>query len=72
MLRMCVSTVFGLRKSALGDLRVRLAIDDEPRDLELSLCQRFDADPVGLARAAASVDRGGQEFGVRVRRRRGI
>ena len=56
MLRMCVSTVFGLRKSASAICRVRLSVDDEPCDLELSLRQRFDSDPVGLARARAPVD----------------
>jgi hypothetical protein len=38
-----------------GDLRVGLAVDDEPRDLEFAPGQRVDACPVGLARPGAPV-----------------
>ena len=56
MLRRCVSTVFWLRNSVGRDLGVRLAVDDEPGELELALGERADADPVGLARPRAAVD----------------
>jgi hypothetical protein len=39
-----------------GDLRVRPAVDDEPRDLKFARCQRLDAGSVGLAGLCASVD----------------
>ena len=38
-----------------GDLRVGLAVDDEPRHLEFASGQRLDACPVGLARPRAPV-----------------
>src|SRR4051794_33561323 len=40
-----------------GDLRVRLAVDDEPCDLEFALGERFDARRICLAGACAPVDR---------------
>src|SRR6516164_5429640 len=38
-----------------GDLRVGLAVDDEPRHLEFAAGQRLDACPVGLARPGAAM-----------------
>src|SRR5512146_335771 len=38
-----------------GDLRVGLAVDDEPGHLELASCQRLDGCPVGLAWPGAPV-----------------
>ena len=54
-LRRCVSTVFWLRNSCDGDLVVRLAIDDEPRDLELTFRQKIRCRPPGYY-GAATVD----------------
>ncbi len=39
-----------------GDLGVGLALDDEPRDLELAFGQRLEAGAVARARAGAAVD----------------
>src|SRR2546430_15418916 len=39
-----------------GDLGIRLAVDDEPRDLELAFGQRLDRGPAGFARPRAAVD----------------
>jgi len=44
-------------KERLGDLRVRVAIDDEPRDLKFARRQRLDAGSVRLAGWRASVDK---------------
>src|SRR5688572_29033826 len=48
----------GLRteKEALGDLGVRSAIDDEPRDLTFAFRQRIDTDRIHLAGMRAPMD----------------
>jgi len=51
MLRRWVSTVFLAQEQFRGDLRVGLAVDDEPRHLEFASGQRLYACSVGLARA---------------------
>jgi hypothetical protein len=38
------------------DLGVGLTVDDQPRNFELALRERGDADTVGFSRACASVD----------------
>ena len=55
MLRMWVSTVFGLRNSSAA-IGVGLAVDDKPRDFTLAFRQGLDANSIGFAGPCASVD----------------
>ena len=71
MLRMCVSTVFGLRKSVAGDLGVGLAVDDQTRDLELARRQRRPRRPPRRCPAACAGGCGGRAGAARAPPRRG-
>ena len=56
MLRMCVSTVFVLRNSSPAISPLRLAVDDQPGDLEFARGERPDAGLIGVSGSRSAMD----------------
>ena len=59
---------FRAEEQALGDLRVRPAVDDEPGDLLLALCQSGDAGRVALAGLRPPMDAAAEQPQLVIRR----